>query len=99
MFKSLSNAVRFLSIAEVQSAKSGHLGTALGISDVLTVLFSRFLVFDPKNPKWPNRDRFVLSAGHASPVLYALLHLTGYEKMSIENLKNFRKCCDGASGI
>ena len=98
MFKLLANAVRFLSIAEVASANSGHLGMALGISDCLTVLFQKFLVFDPKNPKWPNRDRFVLSGGHASPVLYALLYLTGYEKMSLEQLKNFRKLGSHATG-
>ncbi len=98
MFESLSNAVRFLSIAQVQSARSGHLGMALGISDALTVLFSQFLVFDPQNPRWPNRDRFVLSAGHASPVLYSLLCLTGYEKISLNDLKNFRKLGSVATG-
>ena len=91
MFKSLANAVRFLSIDQVGNANSGHLGMPLGMSDCLTVLFKNILRFDPKVPIWPNRDRFIMSGGHGSAALYALLHLCGYEKYSINELKNFRK--------
>lgn len=98
MFKSLANAVRFLSIHQVGNANSGHLGLPLGMADTLTALFKNFLVFDPENPKWPNRDRFVLSGGHGSAMLYALLYLTGYKEMSLNALKNFRKLGSKASG-
>jgi transketolase N-terminal domain/subunit len=74
----MANAVRFLAIDAVEKAKSGHPGMPMGMADVATVLFSRFLKFDPTEPAWPDRDRFVLSAGHGSMLLYALLHLTGY---------------------
>ncbi|MDR1235495.1 MAG: transketolase, partial [Holosporaceae bacterium] len=98
MFSDLANAVRFLSISEVGEAKSGHLGMPLGAADFLTVLFKDFLIFDPKNPQWPNRDRFVLSGGHGSAALYALLYLTGYEKISLNDLKMFRKPGSKATG-
>ncbi|GHT97988.1 transketolase [Alphaproteobacteria bacterium] len=98
MFRSLANAVRFLSIHEVGNANSGHLGMALGMADCLTVLFRNFLVFNSKDPRWPNRDRFILSGGHGSPVLYAILYLTGYEKMTMDELKNFRKLGSLTSG-
>ncbi|GHT92677.1 transketolase [Alphaproteobacteria bacterium] len=98
MFRSLANAVRFLSIHEVGNANSGHLGMALGMADCLTVLFKNFLVFNPKDPRWPNRDRLVFSGGHGSPVLYALLYLTGYEKMTLDELKDFRKLGSLTSG-
>ena len=98
MFKSLANAVRFLSIDQVASANSGHLGMPLGMSDCLTALFKNILKFDPENPTWPNRDRFVLSGGHGSAALYALLHLTGYKDFSIKELKNFRKLGSKTSG-
>lgn len=98
MLKGLANAIRFLSIDQVKAANSGHLGMPLGMADVLTVLFRNFLVFDPKRPCWPNRDRFVLSGGHGSAALYSLLYLTGYEKMSLAELKNFRKIGSKASG-
>ncbi|GHU12427.1 transketolase [Alphaproteobacteria bacterium] len=98
MFRSLANAVRFLSIHEVGNANSGHLGMALGMADCLTVLFRNFLVFNPKDPRWPNRDRLIFSGGHGAPALYALLHLTGYEKMTMDELKNFRKLGSLASG-
>lgn len=98
MFRSLANAVRFLSIDQVASANSGHLGMPLGMSDCLTALFKNVLKFDPKNPIWPNRDRFVLSGGHGSAALYSLLHLTGYKDFSIKELKNFRKLGSKTSG-
>ncbi|MDR1982732.1 MAG: transketolase [Holosporaceae bacterium] len=98
MFRSLSNTVRFLAISEVGNANSGHLGMPLGMSDCLTALFKNFLVFDPANPQWPNRDRFVLSGGHGSAALYALLYLTGYEKMTLDDLKTFRKLGSNAAG-
>ncbi len=87
----LANAVRFLAADAVDKANSGHPGMPMGMADVATVLFSRFLKFDPREPKWPDRDRFVLSAGHGSMLLYALLYLTGYEDVDIEQIKAFRQ--------
>ncbi|MGD9538007.1 MAG: transketolase [Alphaproteobacteria bacterium] len=89
--KDMANAIRALSMDAVQRANSGHPGMPMGMADVATVLFSRFLKFDPAHPDWPDRDRFVLSAGHGSMLLYALLYLTGYEDFDIEQLKNFRQ--------
>ena len=89
--KILANAVRFLSIDAVQKANSGHPGMPMGMADVATVLFKYHLRFNPKNPDWVNRDRFILSAGHGSMLLYSLLHLTGYESVSLEDIKNFRQ--------
>jgi len=87
----MANAIRFLSADAVQKANSGHPGMPMGMADVATVLFSRFLKFDPKAPEWPDRDRFVLSAGHGSMLIYSLLHLTGYEDMTLDQLKDFRQ--------
>lgn len=87
----LANAVRFLSADAVQKANSGHPGMPMGMADVATVLFTKVLKFDPLNPEWPDRDRFVLSAGHGSMLLYSLLYLTGYEDMTIDEVKNFRQ--------
>ena len=89
--KELANAIRFLSIDAVQKANSGHPGMPMGMADVATILFKYFLRFDPKNPNWINRDRFVLSAGHGSMLLYSLLYLTGYESISLNDIKNFRQ--------
>ncbi|CAL4319047.1 Transketolase 2 [Buchnera aphidicola (Protaphis terricola)] len=88
--KDLSNVIRMLSVDAVQSAKSGHPGMPMGMADIAEVLWRNFLKHNPKNPKWDNRDRFVLSNGHGSMLLYSLLHLTGYN-LSIEEIKNFRK--------
>ena len=87
----LANALRFLSIDAVQAANSGHPGMPMGMADVATVLFTKFLKFDASAPNWHDRDRFILSAGHGSMLIYSLLHLTGYEAMTIEQIKNFRQ--------
>ena len=89
--KDLSNAIRFLSIDAVEKANSGHPGMPMGMADVATVLFKNFLNFNPKNPNWLNRDRFVLSAGHGSMLLYSLLYLTGYSSVRLKDIKNFRQ--------
>lgn len=86
----LANAIRFLSIDAVEAAKSGHPGMPMGMADIATVLWREFLQHNPSNPKWPNRDRFIVSNGHGSMLLYSLLHLTGYD-LSLEDLKNFRQ--------
>ncbi|UTO28254.1 transketolase [Bartonella harrusi] len=87
----MANAIRFLAIDAIEKANSGHPGLPMGAADIATVLYTKFLAHDPKNPRWPNRDRFVLSAGHGSMLLYALLYLSGYEDICLEDLKNFRQ--------
>jgi len=87
----MANAIRALAMDAVEQAKSGHPGLPMGAADIATVLYTRFLKFDPADPTWPDRDRFVLSAGHGSMLIYALLHLLGYEAMTIEEIKRFRQ--------
>jgi transketolase len=87
----MANAIRALAMDAVEAAKSGHPGLPMGAADIATVLFTRFLKFDPADPAWPDRDRFVLSAGHGSMLLYALFYLLGYEQMTIEEIKHFRQ--------
>ena len=94
----LANAIRFLSIDAVQQANSGHPGLPMGMADIATVLFTKFLKFDPANPKWFNRDRFILSAGHGSMLLYSLLYLTGYKDITIKDIKNFRQLNSKCAG-
>ena len=89
--RDLANAIRFLSIDAVEKANSGHPGLPMGMADVATILFKYYLKFNPKNPNWMNRDRFVLSAGHGSMLLYSLLYLTGYKSISLNSIKNFRQ--------
>ena len=94
----MANAIRFLSMDAVEKANSGHPGMPMGMADVATVLFTKYLRFDPQKPHWPNRDRFVLSAGHGSMLLYSLLYLTGYPDMSVEDLKQFRQLGSKTAG-
>ena len=94
----MSNAIRALSMDAVEKAKSGHPGMPLGMSDVVTILYKYFLNFNPENPYWPNRDRFILSAGHGSMLLYSLLYLTGYKKITIDEIKKFRQLKSKTAG-
>jgi transketolase len=87
----MANAIRALAMDAVEQAKSGHPGLPMGAADVATVLFTQFLKFDPTNPHWPDRDRFILSAGHGSMLMYSLLYLTGYKSVSIDEIKRFRQ--------
>ena len=94
----MADAIRALAIDAVEAAKSGHPGMPMGMADVATALWTRFLKFDAADPRWPDRDRFVLSAGHGSMLLYALLHLTGQPGMTIDDIKNFRQLHSPAAG-
>ncbi len=87
----MANAIRALAMDAVEKAKSGHPGLPMGAADVATVLFTKFLKFDAADPHWPDRDRFILSAGHGSMLLYALLYLTGNKEMTLDQIKNFRQ--------
>jgi transketolase len=94
----MANAIRFLAIDAVEQAASGHPGMPMGAADMATVLFTRFLKYDPKDPAWPDRDRFVLSAGHGSMLQYALMYLTGYEDITLDEIKNFRQLGSRTAG-
>ncbi len=94
----MANAIRALSMDAVQAANSGHPGMPMGMADVATVLYSQFLKFDPAAPKWPDRDRFVLSAGHGSMLVYSLLHLTGYAAPTMDNIRRFRQLGSPCAG-
>ena len=96
--KRMSNAIRVLAAEGVQKANSGHPGMPMGIADVATILFSKYLNIDVNKPDWPDRDRFVLSAGHGSMLIYALNYLLGYSDMNIESLKNFRQLHSNTPG-
>src|SRR5580693_4210755 len=96
--RDMANAIRALSMDAVEKANSGHPGMPMGMADAATVLFSQFLKFDPADPKWPDRDRFVLSAGHGSMLLYSLLWLTGYPGITLDNIKTFRKVGSPCAG-
>ncbi len=96
--RDMANAIRALSMDAVQAANSGHPGMPMGMADVATVLFTRFLKYDPKHPDWADRDRFVLSAGHGSMLLYSLLHLTGYDSISMDDIRNFRQLGSPCAG-
>ena len=90
--------LRALAMDAVEQAKSGHPGMPMGMADIATVLFTQFLRFDPPAPDWPDRDRFVLSNGHGSMLLYGLLHLTGYPDMTLDELKHFRQLGSRTAG-
>ena len=94
----MANAIRALSMDAVQAANSGHPGMPMGMADVATVLWSKFLKFDPKSPDWADRDRFVLSAGHGSMLIYALLYLSGYTRPTIDDIRNFRQLNSPCAG-
>ena len=94
----MANAIRSLTIDSVEKANSGHPGMPLGIADVATVLFNFFLKFDPEYPKWPDRDRFILSAGHGSMLLYAVSYLVGYKDSTLNQLKKFRQLGSKTAG-
>ncbi|MBO9379356.1 transketolase [Sphingomonas histidinilytica] len=96
--RQLANAIRALAMDAVQAANSGHPGMPMGMADVATELFTKHLKYDPAQPKWADRDRFVLSAGHGSMLIYALLHLTGYARPTIEDIRNFRQLHSPCAG-
>ena len=96
--REMANALRFLAADAVQRAESGHPGMPMGMADVATVLFTQYLKFNPADPEWQDRDRFVLSAGHGSMLLYGLLHLTGYEDVTLEQIRNFRQLGSATAG-
>ena len=98
MTQKLSNAARLLAVDMIRKANSGHTGIALGAADILTELYTKHLVFNPNDPKWKGRDRFILSAGHGSALLYAVLYLSGYKDICLDDLKTFRQLGSKCSG-
>ena len=97
-YPAMANAIRALSMDAVEAANSGHPGMPMGMADVATVLWSEFLKFDPAEPKWPDRDRFVLSAGHGSMLIYSLLNLSGYAHPTLDEISRFRKLGSPCAG-
>ena len=97
-YQKLANAIRFLSADAVQRANSGHPGMPMGFADVATILFANHIKFNPKDAAWPDRDRFILSAGHGSMLLYSILYLTQYSDVEIDDLKSFRQLGSKAAG-
>jgi transketolase len=98
MCKRLADAIRFLAVDAILKAGEGHQGVPLGMAEIATALFTRHLKFNPKDPRWPDRDRFLVSNGHGSMLLYALLHLTGYEKISLSQVRSFRELGSHCAG-
>src|SRR4051812_15952560 len=96
--RTLANAIRALSMDAVEAANSGHPGMPMGMADAATVLWTEYLRHDPADPKWPDRDRFVLSAGHGSMLIYSLLHLTGYARPTIDDIRGFRQLGSPCAG-
>ena len=96
--KRQADAIRFLAVDAILNAGEGHQGVPLGMAEIATALFTRHLKFNPKDPLWPDRDRFVISNGHGSMLLYALLHLTGYEKISLSEVRSFRELGSHCAG-
>src|SRR5258707_3139235 len=94
----LPSALRALAMDAVELAKSGHPGMRMGMADIATVLFTQFVRFDPQAPDWPDRDRFILSNGHGSMLLYGLLHLTGYPDMTMDEIRHFRQLGSRTAG-
>lgn len=97
-FADCANAIRALSMDAVEAANSGHPGMPMGMADVATVLFQEYLKFDPADPKWADRDRFVLSAGHGSMLLYSTLYLTGYAQPTLQDIRDFRQIGSPCAG-
>jgi transketolase len=97
-YHKMANAIRFLSMDAIEAANSGHPGLPMGMADVCTVLFKDFLKFKPEDPDWPDRDRFILSAGHGSMLIYSLLYLSGYKDIRLEDIKRFRQLGSRAAG-
>jgi len=97
-YHEMANAIRFLSMDAIEAANSGHPGLPMGMADVCTVLFRDFLKFNPEDPDWPDRDRFILSAGHGSMLIYSLLYLSGYKDIRLEDIKKFRQLGSRAAG-
>src|ERR1700741_3605788 len=96
--QTMADAIRALSMDAVEKANSGHPGMPMGMADIATVLWTKFLKFDPAEPNWPDRDRFILSNGHGSMLLYSLLHLTGYADMTMDQIKTFRQLGSRCAG-
>ncbi len=96
--RTLANAIRALAMDAVEAANSGHPGMPMGMADVATILWTEYLKHDPADPAWPDRDRFVLSAGHGSMLIYALLHLSGYQRPTIDDIRHFRQLGSPCAG-